>query len=270
MELDSLDAVDPAIILERLRAQGMYHLLVSKLLEMERTDEAVTVIREEMTTAYEWTHALNLLVEHGHDDTAQRVAEDILAASYAYELAEWLMDRYKTTGDQAGLLRWQLKKMQTAPSAAEYAQLKSTAQALGQWDTLRPQILKDLARQERYDVLTLAYLRDEEWDLAWDALPKIKRTPHEWYEPRIEFEVAEASRHARPERAIPVYIKYARKEISQRSRDHYAAAANMLATVQQLYDQVDEIERWETLIADIRMEFRTLRALQEELTKVGL
>lgn len=272
MDLDMLDEVDPEIILERLRAQGMYHLLVNKLLEMERPDEAVTVIKQEMNTAYEWTQALNLLVDHGHNTKAEQVAEDMLAAEYSYELAEWLLDRYKASDNKPGLLRWQIRQLQSRPNIQNYSELKVTAQALNQWDSLRPQIIHDLQAEQSYEVLTRVYLHDEQWELAWDMLPKAEKQRDSIYgygQP-LDFDVAQASRHALPERAIPVYIKYARKRIANRSRDQYAVAANLLTTVQKLYDQLDEIEKWETLIAEIRAEFKTLRALQDELNKAGL
>ncbi len=272
MDLDMLDQVDPEIILERLRTQGMYHLLVNKLLQMERPDEAAVVIQQEMNTAYEWTHALNLLVDHGHDMKAEQVVEGLLAAEYNYELAEWLLDRYKASDNKPGLLRWQIRQMQSRPNIQNYSELKVTAQALNQWDSLRPQIISDLQGDQSYDVLTRVYLHDEQWELAWDMLPKAEKQRDSIYgygQP-LDFDVAQASRHALPERAIPVYIKYARKRIANRSRDQYAVAANLLTTVQKLYDQLDEIEKWETLIAEIRAEFKTLRALQDELNKAGL
>jgi uncharacterized Zn finger protein len=270
MDLDMLDEVDPEIILERLRAQGMYHLLVNKLLEMERPDEAVTVIQQEMDTAYEWTHALNLLVDHGHDRKAEQVAEGLLAAEYSYELAEWLLDRYKASDNKPELLRWQIRQMQSRPNLQNYIELKAVAQVLNQWDILRPQIIHDLQAEQSCEALTRVYLHDEQWELAWETLAKAEKQRDSIYGRPLDFEVAEASRHALPERAIPVYIKYARKRIANRNRDQYAIAASLLATVQKLYDRLDEIETWETLIAEIRTEFKTLRALQDELNKAGL
>ncbi|MEM6527739.1 MAG: SWIM zinc finger family protein [Chloroflexota bacterium] len=117
-DLDMLDEVEPEIILERLRAQEMYHLLVNKLLEMNRVDEAVMVIQQNINSAYAWIQALNLLVEHNENAKARQVAEDILAGEYDYELAEWLLDRYKAEDNKEEILqnmhRWHVKsRMQT-------------------------------------------------------------------------------------------------------------------------------------------------------------
>ena len=268
MGLDMLDEVDPEVILERLRAQGMYHLLVNKLLELDRLDEAVTVIKQEMNSAYSRIHALNLLVNHGHDAKARQLAEDILADDYSYELAAWLLDRYEASGNQEAMLRWQTRQMQERPDIQHYGKLKATAQALNQWEALRPQIIRDLQARQDYDLLTRVYLHDEDWALAWDTLPKVERDFY--FGPALELDVAVVSRHALPERAIPVLTQYAREYIEDRGRDNYQRAASLLAKVQQAYDQLDEIEAWETLIADIRTEFKKLRALQDELNKAGL
>lgn len=267
-DLDMLDEVEPEIILERLRAQEMYHLLVNKLLEMNRVDEAVTVIRQNMNSGYAWIHALNLLVEHDHAAKAQQVAEDILAGEYDYELAEWLLDRYKTDDNKAGLFRWQKRQMVERSSVHVYGELKATAQSLGQWNDLRPQIIRELETKEHYAVLTQVYLHDGEWQLAWDTLPKVKRDNA--YGRSLELEVADAARHATPERAIPVFVRYARHYIDSRGRDNYQRAASLLVKVQQAYDHLDEIETWQTLIAELREEHKRLPALKDELNKAGL
>jgi len=117
-------------------------------------------------------------------------------------------------------------------------------------------------------VLTRVYLRDGEWQLAWETLPKVKRD--NTYGRSLELEVADASRHALPERAIPVFIRYARQYIDSRGRDNYQRAASLLAKVQQAYDQLGEIETWETLITELREEYKQLPALKDGLNKAGL
>ena len=78
------------------------------------------------------------------------------------------------------------------------------------------------------------------------------------------------SRHVRPERAIPVYVKYAQKEIGRRNRKHYAIAAQFLWEVKQMYQQLDNEDAWDKLITEVREEFKRLPALQDELNRAGL
>lgn len=73
-----------------------------------------------------------------------------------------------------------------------------------------------------------------------------------------------------PERALPVYIKYARHYIERRGRNNYKTTADLLKIVRELYDQLDDIETWETLIAELREEHKRLPALKDELNKAGL
>jgi uncharacterized Zn finger protein len=270
IDLDMLDEVNPEIILERLRAEGMYHLLVNRLLAMERLDEAADVVRQHIPGRYERIKVLTLFIDLNYDELALQIAEEGVSLTFDVEVVSWLIDQYEERNHQQKLLYWQRLMMKHQPLAVNYEQLKITAQALNQWEALRPQIIRDLQASENYEVLTRVYLHDEQWELAWDTLPRAGKQRDSLYGRPLDFEVAEASRHALPERAIPVYIKYARKRIANRNRDQYAIAASLLATVQKLYDQLDEIEKWEILVAEIRAEFKTLRALQDELNKAGL
>ena len=266
--LDIFDGVDEDTIIERLREEGFDYLLAAKLLDFNRVDEAIEVIREDIHGAFERKRALNLLVEDDQSAKAQQVAEDILADEYSYELAEWLLARYKAEDNKEEMLRWQKRQMAERSSVHVYGELKATAQSLGQWDELRPQIIRDLETGQNFDVLTRVYLHDGEWQLAWDTLPKVKRD--NTYGRSLELEVADAARHATPERAIPVFVNYARQYIDSRGRDNYQRAASLLTKVQQAYDHLDEIETWQTLIAELREEHKRLPALKDELKKAGL
>jgi uncharacterized Zn finger protein len=141
------------------------------------------------------------------------------------------------------------------------------------WQELRPKIIQQLEAANHYALLTRIYLRDEDWTAAWTALGKVgQRSKSDWgyYSSTLDLEVAEQSRFSLPERAIPVYIKYARASIDQRARQYYQQAAEYLVVVRDLYDTIDEYDAWETLIAGIRSEFRKLPALQDELDKADL
>jgi uncharacterized Zn finger protein len=164
-----------------------------------------------------------------------------------------------------------LRRMQTQPSVRYYAELKETAQALENWTQVRQDILNTLDQQRQYGLLTRLYLHDEVWNAAWETLAKasaLRSNP--WDTAHLEFEVAQASRRVLPEKAIPVYVKYAREQINQRSRKNYAMAASYLAVVRELYTQLNNEAAWIELIAGIRAEFRNLPALQDELREARL
>jgi len=55
-----------------------------------------------------------------------------------------------------------------------------------------------------------------------------------------------------------------------RNRESYRQACGYLVTVRELYNRLDEYERWEQYLAGIREKYRTLRALKEEIAPAGL
>lgn len=272
MHLDTLQHVDPEDSLQRLRDQGLHRLLAGRLLSMDRVGEAVAVITDHLTTPYERLQVLPLLVSAGHDDIAIRLARQTLDTEFDDRLAAWLAAQYTEREDRDALFELRMQCMREHPGEAYYAALKAAADAIGSWDTVRPMVIRQLEQNQLYHVLVRVYLHDQEWDAAWDTLARI---PHRSQEGRsgwtfLDFEVAERSRHARPHRAIPVYIAFARREIDLRSRANYAQAAAYLSIVQELYSGIDEPESWDKLIEGLREEFRRLPAFQDELKKAGL
>jgi uncharacterized Zn finger protein len=130
-----------------------------------------------------------------------------------------------------------------------------------------------LEQKREYAVLTQVYLHDEEWDAAWEMLERASQQssrPIWGWGSTLDLEVAQKSQHARPQRAIPVFVKYARQEIAAKNRQHYAQAAVYLTWVRDLYREINEDESWQKLIASIRAEYPKLRALQDELNQAGL
>lgn len=272
IQLDAFDSVDPEETLNRLRTQGLHYLLVGKLLDLKRHVEAVAVIREHLTGSYELERGLDLLASHDQATQAIQLAEEAINRGYDNRLVNWLITLYQRQGDREAEFRWQLKRMQSEPSIDHYIGLQ-TASKVGNWNIVRPQMLEELNQKQAYETLTLAYLHDEEWDLAWETLAKATTPQHHhpsWAIYRLDFTVAEKSRHVRPALAIPVYIKYVQAEIAIRNRKHYARAAQLLSEARELYHQIDDAEGWTQFIADLRSEFKQLPALQDELKKARL
>ncbi len=273
VELDTLDNVDPEVILARLREEGMYCLLVRKLIEMSRIDEAVAVVEHDMAGPYERRAELPHLAAVGREDDAIRIARKMLDAGFDSQIAGWLLERYKARGDWASYLPLQHQEMLAAPAEHNYVLLREAAEKVGQWQTLRPEILAWLEKEQRFDVLTKIYLQDEEWDAAWKILDKFRatqRSQYSWFYDTLDLDVARRSQAARPQKAIAVYVKYARLHISQRDRKRYQVAADFLSTVRDLYRQLGDEPAWQKLISEIRAEFPSLRALHDELRKAGL
>jgi len=275
-ELDVLDNVDPEVTLMRLRDAEMYDLLFRKLLEMGRLDEAVEVVEKHLTSAHERQYVLPALVASKREVDAIRLAKATLSRVYDDVLMAWLLKQLEAQGNREEVFKWELKRMNAAPNDSHYASLKKASQALGNWATVRPDVIGGLEKKELFEVLTRIYLQDEEWDKAWETVvrqptKKSGYTDFYYYSSQpIELEVADRTRKTHPQKAIAIYEKYARKAIDRRSRDSYHEAAALLVKVQELYDQIDEPEKWESLIEGVRTTYKRLPALQDELRQAGL
>jgi uncharacterized Zn finger protein len=274
MDLDMLDEVNPEVILQRLRDEELYELLFKKLLQLKRGEEAITVVAEHLTGAYERLQAVSQLAQAGYPDAAIKLARETLDNEHDDRLTTWLLEQYQMRGEPEAHLQLQRQRMIAAPSEEHYAGLKESAQRLGRWDALRPEIIGWLKEKKQYPALIRVYLHDQEWDAAWETFEQQGTPPRGsrevWNYLHLDFEIAKRSHADRPQKAIPVYIKYARAEINQRNRDHYRSAAELLGIVRTLYRQTGNESSWTDLIAGIRAEFKPLRALQDELNKAGL
>ena len=268
MMLDMLDGTDPNETIKRLQDKELHVLYAGVMLKMEQVDEAAAAIAK-LRDKPDFRRGLDLLVEHQHVNRAIGLAEAALDNEYKRLTANWLINCLRQQGDDTAELRWQRARMREDPHIDHYATLRKAAEATGDWQTIRAEVISHLRQTDAWAVLTLAHLHDEAWDLAWEALDKaVQRKGVAYWD--LDFTVAEQSRHVRPARAIPVYIKYARGEINRKQRKDYAIAAKRLSEVRKLYQQMEDDAGWQKLIANLRAEFKRLPALQDELNKAGL
>ncbi len=272
MELDTLDHVDPEVILERLRENGQYYLLVTKLLDLKRLDEAVEIIKSHISSRTDQPRVLSDLQQRGYTDIAIQQAETWLNANYDDFIIGWLLEHLKATQDHERSFKWQWVRINNTPDIRFYPEIKATSQTFGNWEIVRPDLLKKLEQTGRYDILTRIYLDDQDWDKAWDTLSKMqsKSSIHSYMGVSLDLEVANQSRLARPEKALPVYQKYVRIRIGEGNRQSYAEAAELLKTVRELFNLLDNVAEWQQYINDLRNEFKKRPAFQDELNKAKL
>jgi uncharacterized Zn finger protein len=270
-DLDIISGADPDTVLNRLREAEEWSLLFSRLISLKRIDEAVAVIEKYLTHAYERLQHLDELVTAGQEGTAIRLAETTLQKQYDRQLGSWLLERLERIGDYERKLHWSIVRLKSEPSIGYYTATEEQAVKLGQWDKLRPQLIAWLEQHKHFSTLTRVRLHERDYELAWDVLGKVLRSARNDFQgEQLELEVADQSREALPEKAVPIYIKHIRANINRRNRQYYAQAAQQLSIVRELYDRMDEFEKWEHLIAGIRKEFPRLPALHDELRKLKL
>ncbi len=266
LNLNVVDGADPETVLDWMLEQEMYRAVLGKLMELGRHDEAIKLVEDHLTQPYERLEAVKLLSTQGQTEAAIRLAEDTLKRDFYHGLVDWLLDQYQQRGDQKSRVRLLQRRLQERPSLDTYQALKQAAQAVDRWEQLRPETIQLLSR----DTATLirVYLSEQEWDAAWQALESSSKNLYGTY--GIELEVADATRFTRPHKALDVYLRQARFNIDQRSRDNYQQAAHQLANMKEIYLQLGEAAEWEKLIASIKTDFKRLPALQDELRRAKL
>ncbi len=266
LDLDIFNDVDVENVLEQLRENESYLLLANRLIQLGRIDEAMTVIHEQIRTPYERRQALEALTDYGHSDKAQQIAENILAQQYERTLAAWLLGIYETQDNKEGILRLLTQRIEAQPNISDYIKLKSVAEKLNQWETLRPEIIQNLQGHEM--TLTRAYMHDGEIESAWQVFATVKSNHYDYIS--LAISLADASLQAMPQKAISIYKRYAQAYIDDRGRDNYKKAANLLVKAKQAHSNLGQHEEWEMLINEIREQNRNLPALKDELNKAGL
>jgi uncharacterized Zn finger protein len=273
IELDALDDVDPDTIIKRLREDGSYIVLFDKLLDWKRYDEAAEVIREHLAGTYQHLAAIAQLAQEGERERgmAIRLAENALEGARNVQVADWLIQQYQETGETQKRFHLLQRSMEAHPTLAYYVDLRRMAGS--EWPAIRQEILQRLAEKGSHSLLVDIYLDEEAWDEAWEVVDKVEaqRQTAPFFSYRgLMMRVAEATESVRPRRVVPIYVQQVRTLIGHRGRDNYADAARLLTRVRKMYRELDESDRWDALIGEIRSENSNLPALQDELNKAKL
>ena len=120
IELDALDDVDPDIVLKRLEAQGLYHLMLKKLLDLERIDDATTLIKNKVQNSYDFVKALYELSQHRHSALAIKIAEARANTFHDRQIIDWLIFQYDKQKELARALYWRRVLLKDEPSVRGY------------------------------------------------------------------------------------------------------------------------------------------------------
>src|SRR5690606_40609051 len=143
---------------------------------IQRVDEALDIVVEQIHDSGNLIHALSLLSQNGQREAAVAIAEKRLRGQYDWHLADWLINHYAQRGDHAKLLEWRLPQMQLSPSMDRYTALAATAQQLGTWDTIRPQSQALVAKRERLALVIQAHLPEQAWSADRGKSGKIHKS----------------------------------------------------------------------------------------------
>ena len=270
LELEK-DDLDDEAFLRICRETSRWLDLVNRLLTLKRVDEAATVARS--VEDYDLLRLADIFVAHGQADLAKELMRTRVKTSQDTRLPEWLKTRAIEQGDSSEALNWAQKLFWQRPALDGYEEVKALSQTLGTWETLQAEILSRLSKQNQHALLTEIYLKEGQVDQALESVRRTASgTSGMWggYQTPLSIQVAQAAESSHPQESIRIYVDAAKRLIQARGRDNYTTAANYLARVRKLYQHLGNEQNWQALIADIRKQNSGLRALKEELNRVGL
>ncbi len=259
------ETLDDEGFLRLCRETGRLTDVVQRLLALGRVDEAVVDARR--ADDYALMALSDLFMAAGYTELATALIRERAGTSQDWRLKRWLRDRARERSDSAEALTLTEELFWSRPSKAGYRELAEAAQAAGRWAEMRPGVLERLARQNQHGLRLDILISDGEIDAAlaaYDALGPNQA----WGSIPVVLAGAAAADH--PRAAIRLYGDVVARLIAARGRGSYAEAATYLKRMQPLYKRIGETGAWSSLIADLRLRHKRLRALQEELDKAGL
>jgi uncharacterized Zn finger protein len=262
------DALDDEAFLRVCRETGRVHDLVDRLLERGRLDEATR--EAERASDWDLLNLADLFVSRRHGDVAKRLVRERSRKSQDVRLLEWLKKRAVGHKDAAAALDLAEQVFRVQPSLEGYKEIRKLARKVGRWDTLRPRLLEFLKGQRYAYVLVPVYLDEGEIDRALEAVKSERPYLHGYGYGNRALDVARAAEKTRPEAAREIYRRQAESLIDQRGRGAYREACTFLKKVRDLYRRLGEEAAWTAYVGRLRERHRSLRALQEELTKARL
>lgn len=268
------DTLDDEVFLRVCRETGRIHDLVERLLELKRIKESVQVA--ENGSDYDLLSLADRFVTHGQDDVILRLMRMRAATSQDSRLKAWLRDYAHAHHHPEEALALTEELFWVRPSLDMYQELQGLASPLQQWDVLRAKILERLVQDARYgSLLVECYLSENEIKLAIQASRQAqKATPAAWgmygYGAPLRIRVAQAAEKDFPWDAIDFYMRTVSALIDRRGRESYTTAAQYLLRVRELYKRVGDPGRFTSIMQNLRDANKKLRALKEELDKVGL
>ncbi len=263
------EALDDERYLEICRQTGRTVDLVERLLQLGRLREAIHAAQE--ANDYTLLQLAERFVFHGQAAVATDLVWERTAASNDRRLEEWLRQRAVEAGNRKEALQISERLFWQHTSLERYQEIQELAEQLGQWEQRRRVIHNRLAEQGAFIRLTEIHLFEDNVAAALGSLQQAESQPQPFYSYVPRLEVAEAAESSHPQEAIRLYLAEAEKRINARGRENYKEAAKLLAQVKKLYEtRLADGRAWEQLIQRIREEYRTLRALKEELDRAGL
>jgi len=275
LELEK-DTLDDEAYLRICRETEHTSELINRLLTLDRVDEAMAETQH--MGDYALLKYIDLFIQYGQDALAERVVKEHLKAEEpSSNLLAWLQKYYRTRDNSVAELQVTQTLFRTWPSLSYYQELRTVAQKLNRWETLRPELLAFVEQKGKTTLLIEIAIDEEEIDKALELLKKLKKTGLYGYSytsgytgPSIELAVARAAKKTHPHEAIQIYQQRAERLIAEKSRKSYQGACTQLVEAKSLYKELGEDKTWANYISSLRQQYKHLPALRDEMMKAGL
>jgi hypothetical protein len=237
------------------------------LLELGCVEEAIEIARSRFTGLPGLVlDFANRMVDAGHGEAAAAFMVDQVNERGGFHYKPWLARHFEEQGDPSAALDVWRRQFEEAPRFETYRELQRLGSDIGIWGRLRSTLLDKLDTQ-KYATLLIDVALDEgnvDWALKVISQPGASVTAD------TRMRVAQAAEADHPRAALEIYRSQAEWAIAARGRGNYATAADLLVRVRALHGRLGEEGSWQEYIARLREEHRRLRALKEELDRVGL
>lgn len=272
LELEA-EKLDDEAYLRTCREFGLTHTAINRLLDLGRVVEATETARG--LQDYDLLNMADSFTSRGHERVIHRLILERAETSQDRRLTQWLKQYAQEHNDPQQALSLAETLFWAQPLLAGYQELQTLAQPLGRWTTLREDILNRLKDTPRYSSLCIEiYLAEGDVKSALQALAETESSRPSgwgWYGVRpMRIRVAEAAENEFPHQAIDIYMRVVFDLINARGRENYTSAAAYLLRVRALYTRLGDPGRFTSLMQNLRDANKRLRALNEELKKVGL
>lgn len=246
------------------RDAGLDADLIDRLLALGRGEEALAHART--LSDYGLLTVADLFQPYPEIQQFEALVEQRLRQSQDRRLFDWLKDRKKARGDDAGALTLARRVFQIHPTLEGYREIKQLAVGLQRWPEVRRELDGVLKSSWNSGLKVQIHLLEGELDAAVEALARVGSA----YFPVREEVAATLEAANRPLDAAQIHMRTAEALIQGRGRSNYQAACRHLLTARRLHQQAGEVARWDRYRAGLVEANRSLRALKEEMQDAGL
>jgi uncharacterized Zn finger protein len=260
------DQLDDEAYLKICRETGLVHVLINRLLERKRLDEALQETRK--LDAHELLQAATLFLRHRQTKLIEDLVRERAEKSQDRRLWEWLKDRAVKSKDWSTALELAEAMFRAQPGLAEYQMVRTIAQKAKRWGSLRPRLMEFLAAKHQTGLIIEIHLNEGEIDESLERLKGYRAAPYEgdW----LRLKVAEAAAKIRPQAALEIYRDHAERLIERQGRHNYHDACGYLKKVQALYDKLGQTAAWTKEAGRLREKYQRFPAFLDEMNRARL